>query len=93
MVEKSMERLITYMKRSLRIVYRDYNGSFKDLLEKDNSVCIHHRNSQSLTVELFKVKENLSNTIMKSIFPTRVLNYNLRSQIFSEIPSTPQNLV
>ena len=38
-------------------------------------------------------KENLSNTIMSDIFPTRVLNYNLRSQIFSETPSRSQNLV
>ena len=38
-------------------------------------------NIQSLAVELFKVKKNLSNTIMSDIFPTRVLlNYNLRSQ-------------
>ena len=34
----------------------------------------------SLAVELFKVKENLSNTIMSDVFPTRLLNYNLRSQ-------------
>ena len=66
--------------RSLHIVYRDYNSSFKDLLKKDNSVCIHHRNIHSLTVELFKVKENLSNTTMNDIFPIRVLNYDLRSQ-------------
>ena len=65
---------------SICIVYRDYNSSFKDLLKKNNSVCIHHRNIQSLVVELFKVKVNLSNTIMNDIFPTRVLNYNLRSQ-------------
>ena len=74
--------------RSLRIVYRDYNSSFKDLLKKDNSVCIHHRNIQSLAVEIFKVKENLSNTVMSVIFPARVLNYK-----FSEIPSTSQNLI
>ena len=49
--------------RSLRIVYRDYNSSFKDLLQKYNSVCIHHRNIQSLAVELFKVKVNFPNTI------------------------------
>ena len=66
--------------RSLRIIYRDYNSSFKVLLKKDNSVCIHHRNIQSLAVELFKVKENLSNTTISDIFPTRVINYNLRSQ-------------
>ena len=67
--------------RSLRIGYRDYNSYFKDLLKKkDNSVCIHHRNIQSLAVELFKVTENFSNTIKSNIFLTRVLNYNLRSQ-------------
>ena len=66
--------------RSLHIVFRDYNSSFKDLLKNDNCVCIHHRNIQSLAVEPFKVKENLSNTIMSDIFPITVLNYNLRSQ-------------
>ena len=35
---------------------------------------------QSLTVELFKVKKNLSNAIMSNIFRTIVLNYNLWSQ-------------
>ena len=88
---REINRKINHIhERSLRI---DYNSSFKDLLKTDNSVCIHHRNIQSLTAELFKVKENLSNTIMRDIFPARVLNYNLTSQIFSEIPSTPKNLV
>ena len=58
---------------SLPIAYRDYNSSFKDLLKKDNSVCIHHRNIQSLAIELFKVKKHLSNTITSDIFPTRVI--------------------
>ena len=78
---REINRKINHIhERSLRIVYRDYNSSFKDLLKKDNSVCIHHRNIQSLAVELFKVKENLSNTIMSDVFPTRVLNYNIRAQ-------------
>ena len=34
-------------KRSLRIVYKDNNSSFKDLLKKDNSFTVHHRNRQS----------------------------------------------
>ena len=40
--------------RSLRIVCRN----FKDLPKKDKFISIHHRIIQSLTVELFKVKEN-----------------------------------
>ena len=55
-----------------------YALSIEDLLKKDKSVCTHHRNIQSLAVELLKVTENLSNIIMSDIFPNRVLNYNLR---------------
>ena len=66
---REINRKINHIpERSLRIVYRDYNNTFKDLLKKDNYVCIHYRNIQSLAVELFRVKENLSNTIMSDIF-------------------------
>ena len=50
--------------RALRKVYKDNESSFENLLKKDNSVCIHHKNIQSLAIELFNVKNNLSNTIM-----------------------------
>ena len=46
--------------------------ALNDLLKKDTSVSMHHRNIQSLAVELFKVMKNLSNTIMSDNFPTRV---------------------
>ena len=65
--------------RALRIVYKDNNSSFEELLRKGKSFCIHHRNIQSLAIELFKVKNNLSYKIMCDIFETRNLN-NLRSQ-------------
>ena len=42
---------------------------------------MHQRNIQSLGIELFKVKNNLSNRIMCYIFETRNSDYNLRSQI------------
>ena len=42
-----------FQERPLRIVYKDNNSSLKDLLKKDNSFTVHHRNIQLLTIELF----------------------------------------
>ena len=64
--------------RLLRIVYKDNNSSFKELLKKNNSFTVHYRNIKSLAIELFKIKMNLSNT-MDDILQTRTLPYNLRS--------------
>ena len=70
-------------KRSVRIVHKDNNSSFKELLKNDNSFTVHQRNIQSLTIELFKVKENLSNTIMNDILQIRSLIHNLRQIDFA----------
>ena len=48
------------LERALRFVYKDYNSSFDELLEKDNSYKIHDRNLQKLVTEIFKVKINLT---------------------------------
>ena len=74
------KKLTTCTKGPLRIVYKDYNSSFEDLLKRDKSVTIHHRNIQSLAIELFKVKQNLSNSMLSNIFPTQSISYNLQSQ-------------
>ena len=71
--------------RSLKIVCRDSISSFHELLQKDNSFTIHHRNIQCLAIELYKIKENLSNGIMGSIFLPRLIKYILQTLIFLEI--------
>ena len=43
----------------------------------DNLFTIHHRNLQKLATEMYKVKNNLSPSFMKSIFPLSRNAYNL----------------
>ena len=50
--------------RGLRIVYEDYETSYDDLLKKDGSVRIHHRNVQLVAVVMFKVKNDLCPELM-----------------------------
>ena len=54
--------------RGLRIIYEDYTSSFAELLKRNNSVLVHHRNIQLVALEMFKVKNGLSPKIMKDIF-------------------------
>ena len=63
-------------------MYNDYKSTFENLLELDNSVSIHHRNIiRLLSIELYKVKHNLSNQVMSELFNLRNIN-DLRSNRF-----------
>ena len=53
--------------RSLRSVYEDNISSFEESLKRDKSFNTHQTNIQSLAIELFKIKGNLSNNIMYEI--------------------------
>ena len=66
--------------RALRLVYKDSRLTFEGLLEKDDSVTIHHRNLQKLAIEIYKLLNNVSVPIMKHIFPLTTNPYNLRNK-------------
>ena len=61
-----------------RIVYKDNNSSFKDAAKEDYSLPAHHRNIQSLSIKLFKVKGNLSKTVINDILQTKNTDIQLR---------------
>ena len=64
--------------RALRFVYNDKSSSFRELLERDNSVTIHERNIQVLLTEIFKVKSGAAPEIMTEIFKFKDHSYDLR---------------
>ena len=64
--------------RALRITYQDNTSTFQELLKKDNSVSIHHRNLQVLATEMFKTHWGLSPEILRETFVPKTSLYNLR---------------
>ena len=65
--------------RALRLVYMENRLAFDDLLRKDNSFHIHHRNLQLLAREMYTAKNNLSPALIKQLFPDREIPHNLRN--------------
>ena len=84
--QKLRNKINKIHERSLRIVYNDDSSSFEELLSKDNSVSIHHRNIQSLAIEMYKSKNNLSPQIGQDIFQIRNTHPNMRTQLDFVLP-------
>ena len=70
---------------ALRFVYDDYSSSFDVLLKQDKSF-YNHYNIPTLCIELYKVYNNLSQTVFSELFTKKENSCNLRSQFDFTIP-------
>ena len=68
-----------------RLVCKGSELKLKQMKEK--YVTIHQHNLQLLMVEIFKTKNNLNPTFMKSMFTERDVEYNLRSKNNLQLPN------
>ena len=58
------------------LVY-DSSSSLSELLEKENSFTIYHRNIQKLVIEVYKVKHHEAPKVMSKLFSQVNFSYNL----------------
>ena len=76
---RSLNNIINRIhERSLRITYNEKSSSFQNLLEKDNSVTLHHRNIKMIATETYTFLQVLSPRLMNEIFVEKNNNYSLR---------------
>ena len=69
------------MRGALKIAYSDYKSSICELLGKDKSFSIHHKNIQSLAIRIYKFLHNLSPYIRNNIFKVnQAVPYDLRNR-------------
>ena len=66
--------------RTLRLTYKCSKSSFKELLEKDHSVKVHHKNFEMVVIYIFNVKNDSAHDIMKDVVRLKERPYNLRSE-------------
>ena len=76
---KLNNRINKLHERALQLVYKNPNLNFHDLLIREKSFCIHHRNLQKLAIEMHKVKHNISTILFQELFPRYENSYNLRN--------------
>ena len=74
-------RINKLQERALRLVHNDNTSSFYELLQKDNSFTIHHRNIQKLALEMYRVKHHIAPKIICELFNEDNVPYNLRQEV------------
>jgi len=73
--------------RALRVVYKDYELTFQQLLDKDNAITIHDQNLKKLAIQMYRVKHNLCPLPVQELFKNYENPYNLRNGRCWEIPN------
>ena len=84
--------------RALRIIYLDETSSFEELLRRDGTVIVHHRNLQFLVTEMFKVFNGIAPPFMQDVFKrhgnafAENVSSNTRSKLNFYNPSNPRTV-
>ena len=69
--------------RALRLVYKNENLIFDELLNLDNSVTLHQKYLQKLAIEMYKAKNHISPIPMQELFTEQIISYDLRNEMLA----------
>ena len=80
LLSRTLKNKISHIhETALRTVYSDYNPSFYELLDKDDTFTIHQKNVQNLATEICKYLHGLSSAILSEVFKVNeTIPYDLR---------------
>ena len=73
--------------RALRVVYKDDELTFQQLLDQDNAITTHDQNLKKLAIQMYRVKHNLCPLPVQELFKNYENPYNLRNGRCWEIPN------
>ncbi len=76
-----MKHIENVQKRALRMVFNDYSSSYQELLKWDKTCTLEIRWKRQLVTEVYKATHNLTPPYITSLFPTKIVNYDLRSNM------------
>ena len=73
-------------KRALRILLKDYDAPFDELLVKNEEKTIHVQNLRMLRIEIFKSLNHQNPSFLWELFTRKEINYNLRIRNILTLP-------
>ena len=85
---KSKLRLENIHKRTLRVVYNEYEKNYKDLLADHDEISIYQKYLQFLATKVFKSVNKLCPQFMWCFFENHEICYNLRCGGVVKLPGT-----
>ena len=77
--KNSMLKVNEIHRRTLRVVYDDYNSTYEKILASHNDISIHEKHLKHLTIEVYKSLTNLNPEFMWPFFKNKSIPYNLRN--------------
>lgn len=73
-------------KRTLRVLYQDYESSLQQLLSRDNGQKIHIKNLQKLMIEIYKSINKLNPSYLWEFHERKEVAYDLRTKDLCKLP-------